>query len=69
MKYLCKWSSGKGKYLDWENFEEVNSDFFYVPSHHYSEQERFMIEKLTVGDRLDLSDSKNNQWHEIERIE
>jgi hypothetical protein len=67
MKYLCKWSSGQGKYLEWEQLEEVSLDFFYVPLNQYSEQDRFMIEKLGVGDRLDLSDGVN-QWHEIERV-
>jgi hypothetical protein len=38
-----------------------------VPLNQYSEQDRFMIEKLGVGDRLDLSDGVN-QWHEIERV-
>jgi hypothetical protein len=67
MSYLCKWSDGENKYLEWQRMEEVPLSFFYVPSNNYSEQDRFMIEKLARGDRLDLSDGLG-QWHEIERV-
>jgi hypothetical protein len=67
MTYLCKWSDGENKYLEWQQIEEMPLSFFYVPGNEYSEQDRFMIEKLAIGDRLDLSDGLG-QWHEIERI-
>jgi hypothetical protein len=58
-KYFCKWG-----FLD---TKEVGLDFFKsadkYPEHMtfkkgvgYSDQDRFMIEKLAIGDDLDLCD-------------
>ena len=66
-RYLCKWSSGTGKYLEWEQFETVDFDFFMIPSNSYSESDRFMVGKLDIGDTLDLSDGIG-QYHEVERL-
>ena len=67
MNYLCKWANGENKYLEWDEFEEVPLSFFYVSENNYSEQNKKMIEKLSLGDRLDLSDGLGF-WHEIERV-
>ena len=66
MKYLCKWSKGLGKYLEWEEFQEHDFSFF-SDKNGYSEQNRFMIERLRVGDVLDLSEG-GYLFHEIERL-
>ena len=66
MKYLCKWSSGQGKYLEWEDFKEVEF-LFFSDDNGYSDEHRHMIERLKRGDRLDLSDGIS-QYHEIEGV-
>jgi hypothetical protein len=63
--YLCKWSNG-GKYLEWEDFKiQYLGDF--TKDAGYSLKDQKLIEMLSVGDRLDLSDGIS-QYHEIERI-
>ena len=64
--YLCKWSSGLGKYLEWEDFKKVNGDFF-SDSNGYEEKHRSMIQNLKIGDSVDLSDGIS-QYHEVERL-
>lgn len=64
--YLCKWSSGEGKYLEWEDFKKVNFSFFN-DNNGYDDKHRFMIERLRVGDSVDLSDGIS-QYHEVERL-
>ena len=63
--YLCKWGS-TGKYLEWEDFKiQYLGDF--TKDAGYSLANQKLIEMLSVGDRLDLSDGIS-QYHEIERI-
>ena len=64
--YLAKWSSGQGKYLEWEDIQEVSHAFFN-DGNGYTAEDRKRIDRLPVGDRLDLSDGIS-QYHEIERI-
>jgi len=66
MLYLCKWSSGLAKYLEWEDFKKVNEQYF-TDDNGYEEIHRLMIGKLRVGDTIDLSDGIS-QYHEVERI-
>lgn len=63
--YLCKWSNG-GLHLVWEDFKiQYLGDF--TKDSGYSLENQKLIEMLTIGDRLDLSDGIS-QYHEIERL-
>mgnify|MGYP003346636467 CR=1 FL=1 len=64
--YLCKWSSGLGKYLEWEDFRTVDKSFFN-DDNGYDDSHKHMISLLQVGDRVDLSDGIS-QYHEVERL-
>ena len=66
MIYLCKWSSGRGKYLEWELIKTVDKSFFN-DDNGYEDSHRAMIGILSVGDMVDLSDGIS-QYHEVERI-
>lgn len=66
MKYLAKWGCTNFKNLEFDPIMEVKPEFF-SDLNGYSDTDRLMIEKLSVGDRLDLSDGQG-QIHEIERI-
>lgn len=57
-KFLCRWDNEKEKL--------VKLDFFTMEN-FYTEQEQFMIQKLRIGDVLDLSDGID-QVHHIERV-
>lgn len=65
-QYLCKWSDGSGKYLEWDEFQTHDFSFF-SDDNGYTDEHRHMIERLRGGDRLDLSDGIS-QYHEIERL-
>ena len=65
-QYLCKWSNGSEKYLEWAEFQTQVFSFF-SEDNGYTDEHRHMIERLRVGDRLDLSDGIS-QYHEIERL-
>ncbi len=59
MKYFCKWGFLDTKEVEFDFFKTANR----YPEHMtfkngvgYSDQDIFMIEKLRVGDSLDLSD-------------
>lgn len=63
--YLCKWGNG-GKYLEFDDFKiQYLGDF--TKDKGYTDNNFKMIDKLKIGDRLDLSDGIS-QYHEIERI-
>lgn len=66
IKYLCKWSNGQGKYLEWEDFKTVDKSFF-IDENGYNDEHRHMIALLSVGDMVDLSDGIS-QYHEVERL-
>ena len=66
-KYLCKWTNGESyKYLEWDEFQTQPFSFF-SDDNGYGDADRHKIERLRVGDRLDLSDGIS-QYHEIERL-
>ena len=64
--YLCKWSDGRGKYLEWDEFQTHGFSFF-SDDNGYNDEHRHIIERLQVGDVADLSDGIS-QYHEIERL-
>ena len=66
MKFLLKWSSGEGKYLEWEDFQLSDLNFFTI-EHGYEDSHRLAINRLQIGESLDLSDGIS-QFHEVERI-
>ena len=66
MKFLLKWSSGEGKYLEWEDFQISGIDFF-TDANGYEDEHRKRINLLSIGESVDLSDGID-QYHEIERL-
>ena len=58
-KYFCKWGFVDTKDVDFEFFKTAQKYPEHMTSKKdvgYSAQDIFMIEKLNVGDSLDLSD-------------
>ena len=66
MRYLCKWSSGEGKYLEWEDLT-INGLDFFSDANGYEDRHRLAINRLDIGESVDLSDGIS-QFHEVERI-
>ena len=52
IQYLCKWSSGVGKYLEWEDFKVVDKSFFNDEI-NFKILENFLKKNLTLDDVLD----------------
>ena len=64
--YLCKWTNDGKKYPKFDEFKVMYLGDF-TKDIGYTDSNQVMIEKLNIGDRLDLSDGIS-QYHEIERI-
>ena len=64
-KYLAKWASAGGKYLEFDPIMTVEFSFFDDLA-GYTAQDRAKIAALDIGGVLDLSDGLGN-YHEIER--
>ena len=70
MKYFCKWGFTDTKTVDasfFANGDKYQQHMTNQKDVGYNYQDVFMLEKLTVGDTLDLSD--NFQNHTITRVE
>ena len=64
--YLCKWTNDGKKYTHFDEFKVMYLGDF-TKDEGYTDRNQVMIEKLNIGDRLDLSDGIS-QYHEIERL-
>ena len=65
-KYLLKWSDGRGKYLEWDEFQ-VSYLPFFSDENGYSDEHRFLVNRLSIGESVDFSVGIS-QYHEVERL-
>ena len=63
--FLSKWSDG-GNFVEWKTFKIITLNDCNE-ANGYSEQNRLMLDHISIGDRLDLSDGIS-QFHQIERL-